>query len=57
MAISAYNATGSGADSLLIATVPAGSAQFHILNPTTGDPISTFNELPALTGGISIAGT
>jgi hypothetical protein len=56
MAISAYNTANSGADSLMIGTIPAGPVQFHVLNPTTGALISAFNELPALTGGISLAG-
>jgi len=56
MAISAYNSAGSGADSLLIGTIPAGPVQFHVINPSTGQQTSSFSELPALTGGIALAG-
>jgi len=56
MAVSAYNTANSGADSLMIGTIPAGPVQFHVLNPTTGALISAFNELPALTGGIALSG-
>ena len=57
IAISAYNSLDIGPDSLLIGTVPSGTAQFHIINPLTGAQTSSFNELLALTGGISLAGT
>jgi hypothetical protein len=48
--------SGSGADDLMIATIPKGSAQFFIINTANGNKSSSFYELPAITGGIAIAG-
>ena len=56
-AITSVNLTGLGPDSLLIGTVPSGSGQFFIVDPTTGARTAAFSEFATLTGGISVAGT